>query len=225
MPLQGNLHEMSLANLIQVNCQEMRSARLTLTHADQNGEIYFSDGQVVHAALGARRGEDALYELLGWDDGMFVLDSERPAPEKTITTHWNTLLLEGLKRAAERPVVKPQEENMKPDALAQLKTIQGVTGAVITASDGIVLSAEIPNSDGENEAASAVFIGAAADQLGDALQLGAFGHGIVTLKTKRLLILQQPDRYIGLVLGENASPVIVANAANEVLKKQGAGAR
>jgi predicted regulator of Ras-like GTPase activity (Roadblock/LC7/MglB family) len=124
-----------------------------------------------------------------------------------------------MKRAAERPLVEPVGENMKPDSLAQLKGIDGVIGVVISASDGIVLSADVPGSDGEHEAAATVFIGSAADQLGEALQLGTFGHGIVALKNKRLLVLQQPDRYVGLVLGEKASLMIVAHAANEVLKK------
>ncbi len=219
MPLQGNLQEMSLANLIQVSCQEMRSAELTLQHADQTGDVYFSDGQVVHAALGALRGEEALYEMLTWDNGTFVLDRDVPPPEKTITISWSALLLEGMKRVAERPAVRKKEETVKPDTLAQLRAIDGVAGAVIAASDGIVLGADVPGSDGENEAAATVFTGSAAEQLGQALQLGAFGHGLVALKNKRLLVLQQPDRYIGLVLGENASPTIVASAANEVLKK------
>jgi len=219
MPLQGNLQEMSLANLIQVNCQEMRSAQLTLQHADQSGEVYFSDGQVVHAVFGTLRGEEAMYELLTWDNGKFVLERDVPAPEKTIAVNWNVLLLEGMKRVAERPVVHKEEKAMKPDTLAQLRALDGVAGAVIAASDGIVLGADMPGSDGENEAAAAVFTGAAADQLGQALQLGTFGHGLVVLKNRRLLVLQQPDRYIGLILSENASPTIVATAANEVLKK------
>jgi predicted regulator of Ras-like GTPase activity (Roadblock/LC7/MglB family) len=219
MPLQGNLQEMSLANLIQVNCQEMRSAQLALQHADQSGEVYFSDGQVVHAVLGALRGEEAMYELLMWDDGTFMLERDVPAPEKTIAVNWSALLLEGMKRVAEQPAVHKEEEAMKPDTLAQLRALDGVAGAVIAASDGIVLGADMPGSDGENEAAAAVFTGAAAEQLGQALQLGTFGHGLVALKNRRLLVLQQPDRYIGLILSDNASPTIVATAANEVLKK------
>lgn len=77
MPLQGDLQEMSLANLIQVNCQEMRSARLVLTRVDQSGEIYFSDGQVVHATLGELYGTVAVYAMLQWDTGTF-LDFEFP---------------------------------------------------------------------------------------------------------------------------------------------------
>jgi predicted regulator of Ras-like GTPase activity (Roadblock/LC7/MglB family) len=225
MPLNGNLREMSLANLIRVNCQEMRSAQLTLERADQVGEVYFSDGQIVHATLGEVRGEDAIYELLAWEEGTFTLDRDVPPPEKTIAKNWNSLLLEGMKRAAERPVALKEERAAKSDPLSQLRGIDGVTGVVIAASDGIVLGSDIPGSDGENEAAAAVFSGSAAEQLGQALQLGTFGHGVITLKTKRMLVMQQPDRYIGLILGENASPTIVASAANLILKNQAAGSR
>lgn len=219
MPLQGNLQEMSLANLIQVNCQEMRSARLTLNHAGQEGEVYFSDGQVVHATLGDLAGESAVYEMLTWLDGTFVLDRDQPAPVKTINAKWTVLLLEGMKQSAERPVApRKPEEKMKSDTLAQLKTIEGVAGVVISASDGVVLGVDIPGSDGEGEAAMAVFVGTAAGQLGEILQLNTFLHGIVFSKNKRLLILQQPERFVGLVLAENSSPAIVANAARQVFK-------
>jgi hypothetical protein len=63
-----------------------------------------------------------------------------------------------------------------------------------------------------------VFVGSAASQIGQALGLEAFGQAIVTLKNKRVLILPQPDRYIGLWLQDNASPTIVAGAAARVLQ-------
>ncbi len=220
MPLQGNLKEMSLANLIQVNCQEMRSARLTLTRHGQTGEVFLSDGQVVHAALGALVGEPAAYEMLLWSDGSFVLDLDLAPPEKSINIGWQELLLKGMMRLPERETTEKQvEENMSPDTLAQLKAIDGVGGAVISASDGVVLGASVSEGDGENEAAVAVFIGGAADQLGQALQLDTFTHGVVSLKNKRILVLEQPDRYIGLVLNDNASAAIVASTATQVLKK------
>jgi len=220
MPLQGNLKEMSLANLIQVNCQEVRSARLTLDHAGQEGEVFIADGQVVHATLGDLVGESAIYEMLRWDGGTFVLDRDQPAPSTTITTQWNALLLEGMKRLAERPTAKRKaSESAKSDLLIQLKAIDGVSGALISSTDGIIQKADIPGSDGEGEAAVAVFIGAAALQLGDTLQLNQLGHGVVTIKNKRLLVLQHADRFIGLVLADNGSPAIVAHAANEILKK------
>ncbi len=222
MPLQGNLQEMSLANLIQVNCQEMRSARLVLTRANQSGEIYFSDGQVVHATLGNLQGEQAVYALLTWDEGIFVLERDVAAPVRTIALPWQTLLLEGMKHAVERPreeKVTTQGGAMAEDVITQLRAISGVEKVVLAASDGVLMDADVRDSDAENQAAVTVFVGTAAQQLSNTLQLGTFVHGVITQKSRRLLILPQAERYVGLILAENASPTIVANAASEILKK------
>jgi len=222
MPLQGNLQEMSLANLIQVNCQEMRSARLVLTRANQSGEIYFSDGQVVHATLGNLQGEQAVYVLLTWDEGTFILERDVAAPVKTIALPWQTLLLEGMKHAVERPreeKVTTQGGAMADDVITQLRAISGVEKVVLAASDGVLMDADVRDSDAENQAAVTVFVGTAAQQLSNTLQLGTFVHGVVAQKSRRLLILPQAERYVGLILAENASPTIVANAASEILKK------
>jgi predicted regulator of Ras-like GTPase activity (Roadblock/LC7/MglB family) len=222
MPLQGTLQEMSLANLIQVNCQEMRSARLVLTYANQSGEIYFSDGQVVHATLGDLQGEQAVYSLLTWDEGTFILERDVAAPVKTIDLPWQTLLLEGMKYAVERPreeKVTTQGGAMADDVITQLRAISGVEKVVLAASDGVLMDADVRDSDAENQAAVTVFVGTAAQQLSNTLQLGTFVHGVVAQKSRRLLILPQAERYVGLILAENASPTIVANAASEILKK------
>ncbi len=224
MPLQGNLKEMSLANLIQINCQEMRTARLTLAHQGKTASIFFSDGQVVHAENESSSGEQVIYQSLSWDDGTFTLDTDVPPPERTIQTAWPVLLLEGMKRAAEwqkeidRAVDSLSPEVKKsPDMLNQLKAIDGVAGAVIASSDGVVQSTDISDSDGEREAAVAVFVGGAARQIGDLLQLGKFQHGIVFWKNRRVLVLETPDRYFGLVLGEHGSPALVASATMRIL--------
>lgn len=232
MPLQGSLRELSLANLIQVNCQEMRSARLALANRSEKGEVYFSDGQVVHAVDDTRSGVEALFHMLLWEDGTFTLDTDVHSPETSIHTQWSDLLLEGMKRLSEWQaeesssteiqdlgLARREEGAMVPGTLTQLKTIDGVTGVVIAACDGVVLASDVPEGDGEREAAVAVFVGAAANQVGEAMQFEAFNQGIVTLKSKRVLVISQPDRYIGLWLGENASPAIVGNAATQILKQ------
>lgn len=232
MPLQGSLRELSLANLIQVNCQEMRSARLALANRSEKGEVYFSDGQVVHAVDDTRSGVEALFHMLLWEDGTFMLDTDVHSPETSIHTQWSDLLLEGMKRLSEWQaeesssteiqdlgLARREEGAMVPGTLTQLKTIDGVTGVVIAACDGVVLASDVPEGDGEREAAVAVFVGAAANQVGEAMQFEAFNQGIVTLKSKRVLVISQPDRYIGLWLGENASPAIVGNAATQILKQ------
>jgi predicted regulator of Ras-like GTPase activity (Roadblock/LC7/MglB family) len=94
-----------------------------------------------------------------------------------------------------------------------------VEKVVLAASDGVLMDADVRDSDAENQAAVTVFVGTAAQQLSNTLQLGTFVHGVVAQKSRRLLILPQAERYVGLILAENASPTIVANAASEILKK------
>jgi predicted regulator of Ras-like GTPase activity (Roadblock/LC7/MglB family) len=91
-----------------------------------------------------------------------------------------------------------------------------VSGAVIVARDGTVL-AEAIESDAEKEGAVAVFVGNAADQIGEAMALGSFDWGVVTMGKDRMLVLEQPDFFVGLLLMEKASPALVASEAEETL--------
>lgn len=225
MALQGNLKDMSLANLIQVNCQAVRTARLSLTHQGQTAAIFIADGQVVHAENGSQQGDLVLYQALAWDDGTFTVDTDVPSPARTIQTPWSALLLEGMKRVAEMQKTQDNSamentSDSKPNAdmLQRLKKIDGVAGVVLASSDGVVLNSDIPQSDGEREAAVAVFIGGAARQLSESLQLGKFQHGIVLWEKQRVLVVETPDHYYGLVLGEHSSPAIVANAVAQLFK-------
>jgi len=101
MALEGSLKELSLANIIQLNCNEMNTASVGLTHEGQEGLICFGDGAIVHAAVGDLTGEEAVYELLSWDDGTFVVRQGEAAPRKSISSNWNSLLLEGIRRVDE----------------------------------------------------------------------------------------------------------------------------
>ena len=44
MALVGNLKDLKLPNLVQINCMEKNTAKLTLEHAGKYGFIYFQDG-------------------------------------------------------------------------------------------------------------------------------------------------------------------------------------
>jgi DNA-binding response OmpR family regulator/predicted regulator of Ras-like GTPase activity (Roadblock/LC7/MglB family) len=100
--VRGNLRTLSLPNIVQINCEERHKARLQLKRQGQQGSIYFAEGDVVHAELGSWVGEDAVYELLNWEQGSFELEQGVSAPERTINVGWSSLLLEGMRRIDER---------------------------------------------------------------------------------------------------------------------------
>ncbi|MFQ6001765.1 MAG: DUF4388 domain-containing protein, partial [Anaerolineae bacterium] len=97
MPLEGNLRDFSLVNIIQLNCNERNTAKVTLDRQGKEGVIFFDGGSIKHAAFGSLVGEEAVYELLRWRDANFRVESGVTTEEKTVKTNWNALLLEGMR--------------------------------------------------------------------------------------------------------------------------------
>jgi hypothetical protein len=62
-----------------------------------------------------------------------------------------------------------------------------------------------------------VFLGNAAGQVGEALNLTPFDWGLVTMGKDRVLTLERPDFFVGLLLGEKASPALTSAEAAKVL--------
>ncbi len=123
MALVGNLKDIKLANLVQLNCMERNTAKLTIEHNGKYGFIYFEKGQVVHAEYDPLVGEDAFYRLIQLFSGNFKVESGIRAPAKTISANWNNLLLEGLHRRD----TYGQKEGINYNGLIErLFTIKGV---------------------------------------------------------------------------------------------------
>ena len=79
MSLIGTLKDLSLFNLVQLHCCERQQAQVSLVRADCEGRLIFAGGELVFASVGSLAGEEAVHELLTWEDGDFRVDYE-PAP-------------------------------------------------------------------------------------------------------------------------------------------------
>jgi len=228
MAVKGKLRDISLASLISVNCNEMNQARLTVWHEDKEGVLFFADGNITHMTLGDQEGDSVLHEMLSWEDGEFELAPGVASPKRTVSTPWSTLLLEGMQHVDEsapelaRMLAEPVPDDPSSSSNRQaqrLRTIDGVSGAVIVARDGNVIEADMAD-DPDKEGAVAVFVGSAASQIGESLALGPFERGVVeTLGSgARLLIIERPDYYAGVLLAERASPALVAAKVVAILQ-------
>jgi DNA-binding response OmpR family regulator/predicted regulator of Ras-like GTPase activity (Roadblock/LC7/MglB family) len=236
--VRGNLRTMSLPSIFQINCTERNNARLSIKHGRHKGNIYFADGEVVHATLGSEVGEEAVYRLLSWKDADFELEMDILAPERTVTTGWSGLLLEGMRRIDEESAggadaldeletetadqAAGTEKGVMGDMLQELakalKAIENVTGVVIASRDGVVLADVLEGGDPEREGAVAVFVGNAAGVVGDPLALGAFQWGTANVGDETVLVLDQQEYHVGLILGKRASPAMVAASAQGMLR-------
>jgi hypothetical protein len=101
MAIEGNLQDMSLVDIIQLRCRDSESSAVLLTRGNQEGAIYFADGQVLHAIHGNDQGEEAFYRLLQWQDAHFVIKKGVESMDQSIHIPWRPLLVQTLQRIDE----------------------------------------------------------------------------------------------------------------------------
>jgi CheY-like chemotaxis protein len=96
--VRGTLAQMSVVDLLQTLDIGRKTCRLVLTSEGQCAEMLFHDGQLVHATFGELAGEAAVYAVVSWTNGVFLIDFEREECPRTISHSTQWVLLEGLRR-------------------------------------------------------------------------------------------------------------------------------
>ena len=228
MTTRGNLRDLTLSSLISINCNELSQARLRIQRNGDEAELFFASGQIVHACVGTAEGEQAVYEILTWQDGEFELEHDITPPKHSVSRSWSGLLLEGTQRLDERAVANPatsiesRGEGAEADLAARLRQLGGVSGTVLVAREGTVLAHTLAEQE-DQEGAIVAFVGNAAVQVGEMLSLGAFHSAVIELGSNnaRTLVLETPDYYVGLLLEERASASLVVARAAGLLKAEG----
>jgi two-component system OmpR family response regulator len=95
--VRGTLAQMSVTDLLQTLDIGRKSCRLTITGHDEACEMYFQEGQIIHAALGALTGEPAVYQAVWWTEGGFTIDFGIENCPQTITHSTQSVLMEALR--------------------------------------------------------------------------------------------------------------------------------
>ncbi len=92
---------MSLPDIVQVLTSGRKSGSLGIRAGAESGAIHLADGDVVDAAWGKIRGEEAFYAMLKLSDGDFALDPSFVPQGRVIQMSSEMLLLEGMRRLDE----------------------------------------------------------------------------------------------------------------------------
>lgn len=95
--LRGSLAQMNVIDLMQSLEMGRKSCMLALTNAGERCEVYFSEGQVTHAAYGDLSGDAAVFKVLRWTSGNFQINFEGKTTQQTTTMNTQGLLMEGLR--------------------------------------------------------------------------------------------------------------------------------
>lgn len=105
MAFQGSLKELPLPDIIQLVSVSGKTGVFVLQTADQSGEIYLRDGEIVHSATADVQGEEAVYELAIWQEGDFVFKPGVETEIRTIKKSNTNLLMEAARRIDEWQVL------------------------------------------------------------------------------------------------------------------------
>jgi hypothetical protein len=153
MGVAGSVKEIAVADLIQQNCLDRKKARLIIKYKNQQAELFFNDGSVIHASMGDLAGEQVIYEILNWEDGTFLLEKNVDAPQKTIKNTWAALLLEGARRMDEKlnddqndnHLLKRKDYKMNPKLF--MKAVDGLREDL---GEGLVATDVFATADGQS---------------------------------------------------------------------------
>jgi CheY-like chemotaxis protein len=110
--LRGSLAQMNVIDLLQSLEMGHKTCALTLTHDGESCQLFFSDGQINHALYGDLKGDSAVYKVLLWPGGNFLIDFTRNSPEQTTTRSTQGLLMEGLRLLDEANHEAEQEQDV-----------------------------------------------------------------------------------------------------------------
>jgi hypothetical protein len=102
---------MNIVDLLQALGPSQRTARIEVTQGGDNPPLtmYLNKGNIIFAKLGDLSGENAVFEALAWQDGVWVSEpveeADLPAPNNTMPNE--AILMEGCRLLDERTKEAP----------------------------------------------------------------------------------------------------------------------
>ena len=229
--LEGDLKLMSLASIVQINCEERNQAQLLLNYQGKSGTIYFKDGEMVHAEASGKTGDEAVYELLGWDDGSFRLKMGAEPGLRTIDTPWSGIILEGMRRIDESTAgwspdwdeenfLEPAElENpLEERIIKAIVSLTGVESAMIIGPEGSLVSQE-NFLEPEVEINRGVYLIEKGEIIGGYLEGGNLERIVLTTAEGRIYLQEKGGQLLLLNLAVRSSAESVFEAVETIFKR------
>lgn len=229
--LEGSLKMMSLASIVQINCEERNQAQLILSYQGQSGTIFFQDGEMIHAEAGGKSGEEAVYELLEWEDGSFQVKMGAEPNLRTIKTPWSGVILEGMRRIDESTAdwspewdgddflqEEDQESKVQEKVAKAILSNDQVTSAVICSTDGRNL-ASVDSNDPEYDIQQGILLYEQAKIIGGLLNAGELSRVVSTGADKRSYLQRADGNLFLLSLTSRSSAETVFDSLATIEKR------
>jgi len=92
-PLEGTITLIPILDIVSLVNANLRTGRLIIVNTDAKGEIYFEQGEIIHARCDGLTGKTAFYKLMDLCSGRFFFHNHLPNVRRTITDPLSLLLL------------------------------------------------------------------------------------------------------------------------------------
>jgi hypothetical protein len=103
MALKGTLADLEIVALLQVPLAGRKTGALLVTGpAGQEARLFYADGRLVHAQVGAASGVDALVEVVDWAEGDFEFRLDERSEQTSIDMDLARAVMLALKTRDER---------------------------------------------------------------------------------------------------------------------------
>lgn len=203
----GAVAGLSLTDVIQLKGHNKYTGAISVEYGENQGVIYFVDGEIIHAEQGDQSGEEAIYRIVKWPGGTFTIHPEMTSNVCTIHYRTDFLLLEALRRLDEEnagtgankaagPSVTPRRTMSK--IAARLQEINNITYAVLLDKQGV------PVQDSSIEAVAlagkGVFLAKTGNQCGDLMGLGEVKAVAVHTSHYHLLMYDSKQHYLSIAV-------------------------
>jgi predicted regulator of Ras-like GTPase activity (Roadblock/LC7/MglB family) len=205
MGMQGNLRDMTVADLIQHNCQERKAARLTIRHLGEEAQLFFKDGNILHAILGDIQGEEVVYRILAWEEGTFILEPDLAPPATSIQRSWSGLLMAGAQRLdedqiqVEQSFSEPEVKQMAQldDLLKQMSgEVNGFVATAVVGMDGLSVAQFAKGKiNPDMISAQMTLLFKLVDTSITKLNAGVIEDNLVTTESAYILMRYLPDKH------------------------------
>ena len=219
MALVGNLKDLKLPVIIQLNCMEKNVAMFIVQDRQSEGRIYFDDGNIVHASYGSMEGDEAVYKILSIKAAPFKVENDIKAPNRSVTSNWSNLLMEGLKRLDEEV---EQKTELMAKLIKQIMSINGVKGVLICSKFGEILK-EDGIASGKRVAAAISFFLNRVEKISRASKGGALKLSVVTTSKDKKVITKWNDDNLQVIVDEKLSVEMLVQSLTRIFQTLKAG--
>ncbi len=208
---EGEVAGLGLSDLLQLNARNRFSGCFRIRHDDGLGLIFFRDGEIVHAELGPKIGEEAFWDILEWQTGRFAIEPNVVTARRTIQKGVEHLLLDahrvlderrvsGRTRAPASPAAPAAPAAAAPGgaaaAVEAVRKVPGVANAVVLTREGRRVSAD--GHLAEVLTGQAVYLAMVGAEFGSIFQAGELRFASVQGTQGHLLVFATKSHYLGV---------------------------